>query len=65
MPRFLRLLPNLARHECWAQAYGARRYHTVGVVLQRALILVTLFNVFCVAFWGQVCVGCGSAGGLD
>jgi len=35
------------------QAYGARKYHTVGVVLQRALILVTLFNVFCVAFWGQ------------
>lgn len=41
----------------WAsksQAYGAKRYQTVGTVLQRALILVTIFNVCCVAFWGQV-----------
>jgi len=35
------------------QAYGAKRYHTVGVVLQRALLLTTMFNVATVAFWGQ------------
>ncbi|GAX82606.1 hypothetical protein CEUSTIGMA_g10032.t1 [Chlamydomonas eustigma] len=35
------------------QAYGAKKYQTVGVVLQRALILTTLFNLFMVAFWGQ------------
>lgn len=35
------------------QAYGAKKYQTVGVVLQRALLLTTLFNLVCVAFWGQ------------
>eukprot|EP00195_Chlamydomonas_chlamydogama_P009762 CAMPEP_0202901800 /NCGR_PEP_ID=MMETSP1392-20130828/14735_1 /ASSEMBLY_ACC=CAM_ASM_000868 /TAXON_ID=225041 /ORGANISM="Chlamydomonas chlamydogama, Strain SAG 11-48b" /LENGTH=532 /DNA_ID=CAMNT_0049588419 /DNA_START=201 /DNA_END=1799 /DNA_ORIENTATION=- len=35
------------------QAYGAKRYHVVGIVLQRALIITTIFNIFCVAFWGQ------------
>lgn len=34
------------------QAYGARKYATVGIVLQRALLLTTLFNLSCVAFWG-------------
>ncbi|KAJ9534743.1 hypothetical protein QJQ45_013128 [Haematococcus lacustris] len=35
------------------QAYGAQRYHTVGVVLQRALIITTIFNLATVALWGQ------------
>jgi multidrug resistance protein, MATE family len=35
------------------QAFGAKKYHTVGVVLQRALLIVTLFNVFMISFWGQ------------
>ncbi len=35
------------------QAYGAKRYHTVGVVLQRGLIITFLFNLLMVAFWGQ------------
>ncbi len=34
------------------QAYGAKKYHVVGVVLQRALIIVTLFNLSCVMLWG-------------
>ncbi|KAG1658935.1 hypothetical protein FOA52_007127 [Chlamydomonas sp. UWO 241] len=35
------------------QAYGARKYATVGVVLQRALLITTLFNLCCVAAWGH------------
>eukprot|EP00798_Chlamydomonas_sp_ICE-L_P030729 gene30729-35765_t len=36
------------------QAYGARRYNTVGVVLQRALLMTTILNCFCiVAFLGR------------
>eukprot|EP00798_Chlamydomonas_sp_ICE-L_P010241 gene10241-8158_t len=34
------------------QAYGAKKYSTVGVVLQRALIIVTIFNFCTIAFWG-------------
>ncbi len=35
------------------QAYGAKRYATVGVVLQRALVITLAFNLAMVAFWGQ------------
>ncbi|MEW5297746.1 MAG: hypothetical protein WDW36_000930 [Sanguina aurantia] len=35
------------------QAYGAKRYLSLGTVLQRALLITTLFNLCCVACWGQ------------
>ena len=35
------------------QAYGAKKYATVGVVLQRALLITTIFNLMCVAMWGK------------
>ncbi|PNW77624.1 hypothetical protein CHLRE_10g444900v5 [Chlamydomonas reinhardtii] len=35
------------------QAYGAKKYATVGVVTQRALVLTTLFNIMCIAMWGK------------
>jgi multidrug resistance protein, MATE family len=35
------------------QAYGAKKYATVGVVLQRALAITTIFNLLMISMWGQ------------
>ncbi|GIL78274.1 hypothetical protein Vretimale_7649 [Volvox reticuliferus] len=35
------------------QAYGAKKYATVGVVTQRALVITTVFNLLCIAMWGK------------
>ncbi|PNH05195.1 MATE efflux family protein 5 [Tetrabaena socialis] len=35
------------------QAYGAKKYATVGVVTQRALVITTIFNILCIAMWGK------------
>ncbi len=35
------------------QAFGAKKYATVGVVTQRALVITTLFNLMCIAMWGK------------
>lgn len=36
-----------------AQAYGAKKYATVGIVLQRALMIVTIFNVATSSVWSK------------
>ena len=35
------------------QAYGAKRYGTLGVILQRALLLTAATALPCVCFWSQ------------
>ncbi len=47
------------------QAFGAKKYRIVGVVLQRALLIVTLFNLVCAVLLSKVCQwGRGAAVGL-
>lgn len=45
-----------------SQAYGAKKYSTVGVVLQRALLITTLFNLCCISIWWKVRGGAEWAG---
>ena len=35
------------------QAYGARRYHVVGVVLQRGLLISLLYCCFALLLWSR------------
>lgn len=60
---FTACLSNPFLFSLW-QAFGAKRYRVVGIVLQRALLIVTLFNLMCAILLSKVRTSCESALGV-